>query len=83
VNLLLGTNELSEVQRSTPNLKVLGWLDAVDEDRSFISVASIARRRRSIALLDDGPRRADQRFAGTFRQADPADITRLPSTGAT
>jgi len=58
VNLLLDTNVLSEVQRPTPNLKVLGWLDAVDEDRVFISVASIAELRRGIALMEDGRRRA-------------------------
>jgi toxin FitB len=58
VNLLLDTNVLSEVQRPAPNLKVLGWLDAVDEDRVFISVASIAELRRGIALMEDGRRRA-------------------------
>jgi len=36
VNLLIDTNVLSEVQRPAPNLKVLDWLDAVDEDRAFI-----------------------------------------------
>jgi predicted nucleic acid-binding protein len=35
----------------------LAWLDAVDEDRAFISVASIAELRRGIALMDDGRRR--------------------------
>jgi toxin FitB len=58
VNLLLDTNVLSEVQRPSPDLKVLGWLDAVDEDRVFMSVASVAELRRGIALLDDGRRRA-------------------------
>jgi predicted nucleic acid-binding protein len=58
VNLLLDTNVLSEVQRPAPDLKVLGWLDAVDEDRVFISVASIAELRRGIALMDNGRRRA-------------------------
>ena len=58
MNLLLDTNVLSEVQRPAPDLKVLGWLDAVDEDRAFISVASIAELRRGIALMDDGRRRA-------------------------
>jgi predicted nucleic acid-binding protein len=57
VNLLLDTNVLSEVQRPVPDLKVLGWLDAVDEDRTFISVASIAELRRGIALMDEGRRR--------------------------
>jgi predicted nucleic acid-binding protein len=58
VNILLDTNVLSEVQRPAPDLKVLGWLDAVDEDRVFISVASIAELRRGIALMEDGRRRA-------------------------
>jgi len=58
VNLLLDTNVLSEVQRPAPSPKVLAWLDTVDEDRTFISVASIAELRRGIALLDDGRRRA-------------------------
>jgi predicted nucleic acid-binding protein len=57
VNLLLDTNVLSEVRRPGPDLKVLGWLDAVDEDRVFISVASIAELRRGVALMDDGRRR--------------------------
>jgi hypothetical protein len=58
VNLLLDTNVLSEVQRPAPDPKVLGWLDNVDEDRVFISVATIAELRRGIALMDDGRRRA-------------------------
>jgi len=58
VNLLLDTNVLSEVQRPAPDPKVLGWLDAVDEDRVFISVASIAELRRGIALMADSRRRA-------------------------
>ena len=57
MNLLLDTNVLSEVQRPTPAPKVLAWLDRVDEDRTFMSVASIAELRRGIALLDDGRRR--------------------------
>jgi predicted nucleic acid-binding protein len=57
VNLLLDTNILSEVQRPAPDRKVLGWLDAVDEDRVFISVVSIAELRRGIALMDKGRRR--------------------------
>jgi len=57
MNLLLDTNVLSEVQRPAPNLKVLGWLDAVDEDRVFISVASIAELRRGVSLMHDGRRR--------------------------
>lgn len=57
MNLLLDTNVLSEVQRPVPSPKVVAWLDTIDEDRAFISVASIAELRRSIALLEDGRRR--------------------------
>jgi predicted nucleic acid-binding protein len=54
VNLLLDTNVLSEVQRSSPNLKVLGWLDTVD--RTGCSSASLlAELRRGIALMDEWP----------------------------
>ena len=58
MNLLLDTNVLSEVQRPGPSPRVLAWLDTIDEDRAFISVASIAELRRGLALLDDGRRRA-------------------------
>lgn len=57
MNLLLDTNVLSEVQRPAPEPRVLAWLDTVDEDRTYISVASIAELRRGLALLEDGRRR--------------------------
>ena len=58
MNLLLDTHVLWEVRRPAPSPKVLAWLDTIDEDRAFISVATIAELRRGIALLDDGRRRA-------------------------
>lgn len=33
------------------------WLDQLDEDRSFISVVSIAEIRRGVALMDEGRKR--------------------------
>jgi len=82
VNLLLDTNVLSEVQRPSPNAKVLTWLDAIDEDRVFLSVASIAELRRGVVLLDPGRRRAaltawlsddlPARFAGRILPIDSA-----------
>jgi predicted nucleic acid-binding protein len=82
VNVLLDTNVLSEVQRPSPDVKVLAWLDAIDEDRVFLSVASIAELRRGIALLDPGRRRAalttwlsndlPARFAGRILPIDCA-----------
>ncbi|WP_273793848.1 type II toxin-antitoxin system VapC family toxin [Brucella anthropi] len=57
MRLLLDTNVLSEVTRPSPDTNVLGWLDRLDEDRTFISVVSIAEIRRGVALMDEGRRR--------------------------
>lgn len=57
MRLLLDTNILSEVTRPAPVARVLGWLDELDEDRSFISVVSIAEIRRGVSLMDEGRKR--------------------------
>ncbi|PBB45087.1 VapC toxin family PIN domain ribonuclease [Mesorhizobium sp. WSM3866] len=57
MRLLLDTNVLSEVTRPAPDVGVLKWLDGLDEDRSFISVVSIAEIRRGVALMDEGRKR--------------------------
>lgn len=57
MRLLFDTNVLSEVTRPSPDTHVLGWLDRLDEDRTFISVVSIAEIRRGVALMDEGRRR--------------------------
>jgi toxin FitB len=82
MKVLLDTNVLSEVRRPAPEPKVLAWLDTIDEDRAFISVASIAELRRGIALMDDGRRREalaawlavdlPGRFSGRILPIDPA-----------
>jgi toxin FitB len=82
MKVLLDTNVLSEVRRPAPEPKVLAWLDTIDEDRAFISVASIAELRRGIALMAEGRRRAGlaswltvdlpARFAGRILPIDPA-----------
>lgn len=38
-------------------MRVLAWLNELDEDRSFISVVSIAEIRRGVALMDVGRKR--------------------------
>ena len=86
MNVLLDTNVLSEVRRPAPDSKVLAWLDAIDEDRAFISVTSIAELRRGIALMNDGRRREaltawlaedlPARFAGRILPIDPAIAAR-------
>jgi toxin FitB len=82
MKVLLDTDVLSEVRRPAPEPKVLVWLDTIDEDRTFISVASIAELRRGIALMEDGRRRAalaawlavdlPGRFSGRILPIDPA-----------
>ncbi|ESW95122.1 recombinase [Mesorhizobium sp. LSJC268A00] len=57
MRLLLDTNVLSEVTRPAPDARVLGWLDELDEDRSFISVVSIAEIWRGVSLMDEGRKR--------------------------
>ncbi|TGT69669.1 type II toxin-antitoxin system VapC family toxin [bacterium M00.F.Ca.ET.159.01.1.1] len=57
MRLLLDTNVLSEVTRPAPGTRVLEWLNGLDEDRSFISVVSIAEIRRGVALMDEGRKR--------------------------
>jgi toxin FitB len=82
MNVLIDTNVLSEVRRPAPDPKVLGWLDELDEDRAFISVASIAELRRGIALMADSRQRTalaawltqdlPTRFAGRVLSIDSA-----------
>ncbi|MGO4568466.1 type II toxin-antitoxin system VapC family toxin [Rhizobium sp. 2YAF20] len=57
MKLLLDTNVLSEVTKPRPDARVLQWLDALDEDRCFISIVSIAEIRRGVALMDQGRKR--------------------------
>ncbi|MDR9772002.1 type II toxin-antitoxin system VapC family toxin [Rhizobium hidalgonense] len=57
MKLLLDTDVLSEVTKPNPDARVLEWLDKLDEDRSFISIVSIAEIRRGVALMDRGRKR--------------------------
>lgn len=54
MRLLLDTNVLSEVTKPRPNEDILTWLHGLDEDRTFISIGSIAEIRRGVALMDKG-----------------------------
>ena len=68
MKVLLDTNVLSEVRRPAPEPKVLAWLDTIDEDRAFISVASIAELRRGIAA--DGGRPASRHALAAWLAVD-------------
>ncbi|MCQ1839388.1 type II toxin-antitoxin system VapC family toxin [Neorhizobium galegae] len=57
MRLLLDTNVLSEVTKPRPAEGVLNWLHGLDEDRTFISIISIAEIPRGVALMDGGRKR--------------------------
>jgi toxin FitB len=57
VSFLLDTNVISEWVKPAPNPNVTRWLDEVDEDQVFLSVASLAEIRHGIELMDPGKRR--------------------------
>jgi predicted nucleic acid-binding protein len=57
MRLILDTNVLSEVTKPRPAEGVLNWLHGLDEDRTFISIVSIAEIRRGVALMDNGRKR--------------------------
>jgi predicted nucleic acid-binding protein len=57
MKLLLDTNVLSEVTKPSPDEGVLRWIHGLDEDRTFISIVSIAEIRRGVALMDSGRKR--------------------------
>lgn len=54
---LLDTNVISEPSRPQPDPRVMAWLAAADEDRVFLSVATLAEINRGIERLATGKRR--------------------------
>lgn len=57
MNLLLDTKVVSEWTKPQPNPHVVTWLAEVDEDRAFLSVATLAELRRGVERLPKGRRR--------------------------
>lgn len=57
MNYLLDTNVVSEWVRPRPDLRVIRWLEDVDEDRVFLSVVTLAELQQGIELLPDGEKR--------------------------
>lgn len=57
MSYLLDTNVVSEWVKPQPNPHVVAWLQEVDEDRVFLSVASLAEIRRGVELMPSGRRR--------------------------
>lgn len=54
---LLDTAAVSEWVRPRPDPGVVGWLDEVDEDRTYLSVITIGELRRGVERLPPGRRR--------------------------
>jgi len=57
VKFLLDTNVVAEWVKPQPDPSVVSWLDEIDEDRVFLSVASLAEIRRGIEAMAPGRRR--------------------------
>ena len=51
---LLDTNVISEATRERPDANVLAWLAAAEEDRLFLSVATLAEINRGIESMATG-----------------------------
>jgi len=57
MSFLLDTNVVSEWTKPRPNSGVITWLDEADEDRVFLSVATLAELRHAVERLASGARR--------------------------
>lgn len=57
MSFLLDTNVVSEWTKPQPNAGVITWLEDTDEDRVFLSVATLGELRHGIERLAPGLRR--------------------------
>ena len=60
MSFLLDTNVISEWVKPAPDPNVTRWLDEVDEDQVFLSVASLAEIRHGVELIMDPGKRRDR-----------------------
>jgi len=58
VSFLLDTNAISEWVKPRPNSGLIGWMEAADEDRIFISVVSLAELHYGVERMARGKRRS-------------------------
>lgn len=57
MNFLLDTNVISEWVKPRPDPGVVAWTAWVDEDRTHLSVVTLAELRRGVVRLEEGARR--------------------------
>jgi predicted nucleic acid-binding protein len=79
---LLDTNCISEVVRSTPEPRVLEWMEAAEETLLYLSVLTLGEIRKGVAGLPQGKRRThletwleldlQARFSGRILPIDAA-----------
>lgn len=69
--IILDTNIISELMRTTPEPRVLGWLEAEKPTSLAITAIGIAEIQRGILRLPDGKRRRvlDDHFATFIESA--------------
>ena len=61
VGFLLDTNVVSEVSRPRPSERVMTWLAEADEDRLYLSVATIAEIQNGIEAMAAGKKQRELR----------------------
>lgn len=54
---LLDTNCISELVRTSPEPRVMAWIDATDESMLYLSVLTLGEIRKGLAALPQGRRR--------------------------
>jgi toxin FitB len=59
MSFLLDTNTISEWIKPRPNSGLIAWMHSVDEDRTFLSVISIAELHYGVERLPEGGRRRE------------------------
>jgi predicted nucleic acid-binding protein len=82
VSWLLDTNVIAEWTKPRPDEQVVRWLAEADEDRLYLSVATLAEVRMGVEALPEGRRRQrlsawleddlPARFEGRILQVDAA-----------
>ncbi|MDP1602135.1 MAG: type II toxin-antitoxin system VapC family toxin [Legionella sp.] len=56
MSYLLDTNVISELVKSVPNEYVLKWINAIDDEKLYISVITIGEIRKGIAGISNSQR---------------------------
>ena len=57
MSYLLDTNVISELVRTSPSAKVVGWFDDIPDEALHLSVLSLGEIRRGVERLADGARK--------------------------